>query len=236
VLVGNTTHCMAPRGAGAGTRDGQLCALFVFFLLDTLSFSCSLGCIVVIVAISMPRRAYADEELEVGRFWLLLMAAWALLYVAVASGFGAFVASARAVYSQFWVLVVPLGLGVVLLALGVLVLWKRLRGLFPGGRAVLKATRLGAVLCCLRADLPHQASAFEDVETGVLLESLDEETERLLQGLAAQRRQQRQAAGGGPGRWLCCCAPAVDAARRLAAAWFAGCGGGRDKVQHAKAG
>jgi hypothetical protein len=71
-----------------------------FFLLNAWSFLLSLSALVVIVLTSMPHIASSSVRREAGRFWLLLSAAWGLLYLAIATGAGAFMASAFAVYGQ----------------------------------------------------------------------------------------------------------------------------------------
>jgi len=65
-----------------------------FFVLDTWSFLLSLACLVIIVILSMPRLRSTSDKREAGRFWLLLVLAWGLLYMAVIAGCGAFVATA----------------------------------------------------------------------------------------------------------------------------------------------
>ena len=113
----------------------QECALFLFFVFDSLSFSASLGCVVMIVALSMPRLQRKNQVEEAGRFWWLLLLTWGLLYLAVASGYVSFVLSAVAMYMRIEVLVVPLGLGGVLLVLGLAVMFRRFYEIGPGSEA-----------------------------------------------------------------------------------------------------
>lgn len=51
----------------------------------------------MIVIVSMPRLPYEDDTYEAGRFWLLLLSAWLLLWLAVVTAFCAFLASGLAV-------------------------------------------------------------------------------------------------------------------------------------------
>jgi hypothetical protein len=102
VLVSNISVCSDWQSkpeddSGASIRS---CALLVFFVLDGLSFGFSLGCVMMITIMSMPRIRYDDDDLEAGRFWLLLLFTWVLLYVAVVTGFFAFIASGVAVHNK----------------------------------------------------------------------------------------------------------------------------------------
>jgi len=121
------------------THPHQLCALYLFFFFDTLSFCLSLGCVMVIVVLSMPRMQQQDDEFEAGRFWLLLLATWGLLYFAVVSGFIAFVCSAVAVFEGWRLLTIPFSICCLLLFLGLWVMAKRFfRDIFPSWAVVRK--------------------------------------------------------------------------------------------------
>lgn len=104
-----------------------------FFLLAARSFLLSLSALVVTVVISMPHIPSSNKRREAGRFWILLCAAWGLLYFAM-TGAGAFVASAFAVYGTFDMHspIAPLVVGVALLLLGFASLVWRMSVLFPG--------------------------------------------------------------------------------------------------------
>lgn len=121
------------------THPHQLCALYLFFFFDTLSFCLSLGCVMVIVVLLMPRIQQADDEFEAGRFWLLLLATWFLLYFVVVSGFIAFVSSAVAVFEGWRLLAIPFSICVLLLLIGLCVMAKRFFwDIFPSWAVVQK--------------------------------------------------------------------------------------------------
>jgi len=129
-------------GSHTGSRDGKNlwpCALPLFFVLDGLSFGLSIGCVMTIVVVSMPRLQWDDKQAEAGRFYLLMMATWLLLYLAVITGFGAFLFSGLAVHENKAVVVAPLIPGMFLLILGAMVLAGRFVTLFPGWSALKKA-------------------------------------------------------------------------------------------------
>jgi hypothetical protein len=160
VLVGNFTYCVwnAPKRDSVSANDTGMteylerlderhCALFTFFVLDTLSFSLSLGCVLVIIGISMPRLHRDDQRYEAGRFWLVLVFTWLLMFLAVASGFAAFVASAFAMYSKTrQVLLVPVVVGGFLCFLGFIIMITRFATIFPGWDAIGLA--LSQWTCC----------------------------------------------------------------------------------------
>eukprot|EP00775_Hariotina_reticulata_P008139 gene8139-8333_t len=91
-------------------------ALFWCFVFDGLSFSLSLGCVMMIVALSMPRIQCQDDDYEAGRLWWLLFATWGLFYPAVVCGFAAFTASGLAMFDK----------------------WGFFKDIFPGGMALRK--------------------------------------------------------------------------------------------------
>lgn len=121
-------------------NKGMPSANRIFFLLDAWSFLLSLSALVVIVVISMPHIPSSSVRREAGRFWVLLCAAWGLLYFAIMTGAGAFVASAFAVYGRLDIrgLIAPLVVGVVLLFFGLLSLVWRLLLLFPGSGVLVE--------------------------------------------------------------------------------------------------
>lgn len=152
-------------------HPGQQCALFWFFFFDALSFCQSLGCVMVIVALSMPRIPSGDNEFEAGRFWLLLSSTWSLMYGAVVSGFIAFVCSAVTIFQGWRWLCFPFSVGVVLLLVGLGVMAKRFFwDLYPWPRAWL---RLRGVLL-----LQDKKRVVGDVEAA----DPQEERQRLLHG------------------------------------------------------
>jgi hypothetical protein len=161
-------HSAANAYADAGGLKQGQCGMFLFFIFDTLSFSFSLGCVVFIVTLSIPRTSYKDSELETGGIWLRLAFVWMLLYVAVATGFGAFAAGARAVYAEFGVMIGALVPGILLLLLGLWIILHRLYCLFPGRRSVWRATK-HMVWCC-GADAERKPTG-NDVEMCELLTS-----------------------------------------------------------------
>lgn len=127
-----------PQG-DAGLMDvSQLCALFVFFFFDSLSFCLSLGCVMAIVVLSMPRMQTRDDEFEAERSWLLMLATWSLLYFVVVSGFIAFVSLAAAVFQGWHVLFIPFTFCMLLLFMGLVGMIRRFGDMFPTWPAVLK--------------------------------------------------------------------------------------------------
>lgn len=144
VLVSNIASCY-PSAAGLipeGLTGFTQCAMLVFFLLDGLSFGLSFGCLIMIVMLSMPRIQWADEQAEAGRFYILLLCTWLLLYLAVVTGFAAFIASGLAVNRQVAVVVGPVVPGMVLLLLGAVFFWHRFQSLYPGWDALWAARPL----------------------------------------------------------------------------------------------
>lgn len=159
VLTSSLTSCglgqPAPGPDDGGTFSGlptayQECALLLFFVFDSLSFSASLGCIMMIVVISMPRLPHENKVQEAGRFWWLLLLTWGLLYVAVASGYVSFVLSAVAMYGQAArMLTGPLAIGGALLALGLVLMMMRFKDISPGGESLLRGFFVvSGVACC----------------------------------------------------------------------------------------
>jgi hypothetical protein len=146
----------------------QDCALFLFFVFDTLSFCFSLGCVMVIVVLSMPRMQYDDENMEAGRFWWLLLSTWLLLFLAVACGFAAFTASAVAMF-EYWEWLVGLLLpGGVLLVFGGVLMAKRLfSDIFPGCRVLWTSL----ILPCSCGSQPVKPPKPEDIEMGNIIMS-----------------------------------------------------------------
>lgn len=117
----------------------QQCALFLFFFFDALSFCLSLGCVMLIVVLSMPRMQRDDDKFEAGRFWWLLLFTWGLLYFAVVAGFAAFVCSALAVFKGWHMLIIPFCLCALLLTLGFFVMIGRFKEICPDRSALWQA-------------------------------------------------------------------------------------------------
>jgi hypothetical protein len=106
---------------------------------------------------------WADEKAEAGRFYLLLVLTWCLLYLAVVTGLCTFIASGLAVHSQHWVVVAPLAPGISLLAAGLLLLVRRFMSLYTGWDALKKAL----VFMVFPSRRPLRLAASEDlVELG----------------------------------------------------------------------
>lgn len=141
VQVSNITTC-PPGSSVPGSREFQQCAMLLFFIFDALSFGLSLGCVMMIVVMSMPRLASHNELYEAGRFWLLLLLTWVLLWLSVVSGFAAFAASGLAVHKQVRLVLIPLAPGMLLLCAGLLSIIWRFHSLHPGRACVLQALRL----------------------------------------------------------------------------------------------
>jgi hypothetical protein len=135
LLVSNVDQCTSWQ---LGTQAFRRCAAIVFFVLDVLSFGLSMGTVVMIVILSMPRLQYADKEVEAGRFWALLLATWALFYAAVLSGFGAFLFSGLAVYNKAGMVLGPLAPGALLMVLGLVEFIRRFKAIHPGWHVVVK--------------------------------------------------------------------------------------------------
>lgn len=97
----------------------------------------------LIVVLSMPRIPCANDYVEAGRFWLLLLSAWSLLYLAVVAGCAAFVCSAVSMLPGVLDLTGPLlACGLILLCGGWLMA-RRLASVYPGKEAVWLATWVG---------------------------------------------------------------------------------------------
>jgi hypothetical protein len=125
VLVSNSTVCASFRTLKADQAALRGCSMLVFFVLDGMSFGFSIGCVMMIIVMSMPRRQYNDDKQEAGRFWLLLLLTWVLLYAAVLTGFGAFIASGLAVHNRASVVVGPVIPGMLLLIAGIIAIVQR---------------------------------------------------------------------------------------------------------------
>lgn len=121
---------------GVSTPAFQQCSMLLFFVFDGLSFGLSLGCVMMIVVLSMPRIQWESEKAEAGRFYLLLSFTWFLLYAAVATGFASFVAAGLSVNRQVKVVIGPVVPGMVLLLVGGVLLCYRFWCLAPGWDAV----------------------------------------------------------------------------------------------------
>eukprot|EP00884_Botryococcus_braunii_P017163 jgi/Botrbrau1/412/Bobra.110_2s0062.1 len=142
VFSGNETSCFHGwNEASGGIDERRLCAMFWFFILDVLRFGLSLSCIMMIVAMSMPRIPYKNQYYEVGRMWLLLVTTWGLLWMAVITGALSFMLSGFAVVTHWEVVYVPLLVALCLIMLISLYGYSRfLFRMFPGSsslRAVL---------------------------------------------------------------------------------------------------
>jgi len=77
VLSSSTGACAANAeldvdANGISNARFQQCAMLLFFVFDGLSFGLSLGCVIMIVVLSMPRIQWESEKAEAGRFYLLL--------------------------------------------------------------------------------------------------------------------------------------------------------------------
>jgi hypothetical protein len=163
---------MAAYVAAGGLAQGH-CGMFLFFIFDTLSFSFLLGCVVVIVTLSIPQAAYIDSKLETGGIWLRLAVIWTLWYVAVAMGFGTLFCCRskgclrRVQRNTVLDVLVP---GILLLVLGLWIILDRLCCLFPGWRSVGSAA--SHMVGCGAADVTRKPSG-GDVEVSELLTSND---------------------------------------------------------------
>jgi hypothetical protein len=134
VLASNSAVCTDWKGDSEAFH--RSCALLAFFVLDGLSFAFSLGCVIMIIVLSMPRIKYKREHVEAGRFWILLLITWVLLYMGVLTGFGAFIASDLAVHNRRSVILVPVLPGMLLLGVGIVAIMQRFYALYPGRKAV----------------------------------------------------------------------------------------------------
>jgi len=158
VMVSNLAMCYtAVDPPITGITPFMQCAALLFFVLDGLSFGLSMGCLVMIVTLSMPRIRWADENAEAGRFYMLLVLTWGLLYLAVSSGFAAFIASGLAVHKQVKFVIGPIVPGMLLVLIGAGMMMRRFASLFPGWDAIKAA-------CSFQQ---HALAPFEsDVELG----------------------------------------------------------------------
>lgn len=141
VLSSNTGACSAAAELGVDANGisnatFQQCAMLLFFVFDGLSFGLSLGCVMMIVVLSMPRIQWESEKAEAGRFYLLLSVTWFLLYAAVATGFASFIAAGLSVNRQVKVVIGPVVPGMLLLVVGGVLLCYRFWRLAPGWDAV----------------------------------------------------------------------------------------------------
>lgn len=141
VMVSNVTSCFAPLQEleDKGMSSFMQCAMLLFFVFDRLSFGLSVGCLVLIVMLSMPRMQWQDEKAEAGRCYVLLLFTWLLLYLAVSFGFAAFIASGLAVRAQQWMVLGPVIPGMVLLLAGAVFFLHWFHTLNPGLAAVWAA-------------------------------------------------------------------------------------------------
>lgn len=89
VLVANVTSCSAPSAEllAGGMSVFRQCSLLWFFVFDGLSFGLSVGSLVLVVMLSMPRIQWNDPEAEAVRFYILLVLTWALLWLCCICGF-----------------------------------------------------------------------------------------------------------------------------------------------------
>jgi hypothetical protein len=166
VLVSNSTACAAVSTMVQDAAARRSCALLVFFVLDAMSFGFSIGCVTTIIVMSMPRVQYHDDLLEAGRFWILLLLTWVLLYCAVLTGFGAFIASGLSVYNMTRLVAGPLVPGIVLLFFGVIAIAMRFKSLYPG-KPALQAAFMKYVCCQPRRSRKKYAKHVpRDVEMG----------------------------------------------------------------------
>lgn len=140
VMVSNLTMCYAAaKPPITGITPFMQCAALLFFVLDGLSFGLSMGCLVMIVTLSMPRIRWENENAEAGTFYMLLLLTWGLLYLAVSSGFAAFIASGLAVHKQVQYVVGPIVPGMLLVLIGACLMMRRFTSLFPGSDAIKAA-------------------------------------------------------------------------------------------------
>jgi hypothetical protein len=187
-MVADSVACSwhsVPADAAASSRK---CALFTFYVMNGLSFGFSMGCVMMIMVLSMLQLQYEDQQLEAGRVWLLLLISWVLLYCAMLTAFGAFIASGLAVYNRAGVVVGPVIPGMLLLAVGLIAIVTRFHGLHPGANAVWAAV------------LPWSSRVYakaEDTDIEVGQSLFWKHCKKVL--TAKQQQQQQQA-----GSWRCC--------------------------------
>jgi hypothetical protein len=131
-------------------------------VVDAFAFGLSIGCLMMIVVVSMPRVATGDKYYEEGRFWLLLLVTWGLLLGAVTAGSMAFLMSGLSVLSAKWTVIGPLVPGMLLLLIGAYLMVSRLFwNLNPGPRAINTAWRRCFACCCCG---PEMEAAEPDIE------------------------------------------------------------------------
>jgi hypothetical protein len=97
---------------------------------------CSMGCITVITLLSFPRLQYVSDSLEAGRFWLALLVTWLMFYMAVLTGFGAFLFSGLATYNQLKVVLLPAIPGMLIMLVAFWFFCLRFSSIHPGWTAV----------------------------------------------------------------------------------------------------
>lgn len=90
----------------------------------------------IITLLSFPRFQYKSDSLEAGRFWLALSVTGAMFYLAVLTGFGAFIFSGLATYNQIWVVLMPAVPGMVVMLLAGVFLHYSFWEISPGMEAV----------------------------------------------------------------------------------------------------
>lgn len=132
-----------------------------FFILDGLSFGLSISCLMMIVVISMPHLTTGNKDYEAGRFWLLLVVTWGLLWLAVVTGFVAFLLSGLATVSHRITVLGPLVPGISMLVVGLIMIFSKLvLRLNPGPRAI--CTAINRECCC---GLFNPSNLWEDKES-----------------------------------------------------------------------
>jgi len=95
-----------------------------------------MGCIMVITLLSFPRREYASQAVEAARFWFALLVTWLMFYLAVLTGFMAFLFSGLATYNQLHVILLPAVPGMLTMLVAFICFCHRFATISPGGRAV----------------------------------------------------------------------------------------------------
>jgi len=136
LTVNRTAQGSVNRTALEPDQADRACAAAAYYLFDGLSFGLSVGCVMTIVVLSMPRMQWADNRAEAGRFYILLSLTWALLYLAVTTGLCTFIMSGLVSHGNRNIVVVPVIPGIVLVTIGLGLLIRRFRSLFPGWGAV----------------------------------------------------------------------------------------------------
>jgi hypothetical protein len=90
----------------------------------------------VITLLSFPRREYASQAVEAARFWFALLVTWLMFYLAVLTGFGAFLFSGLATYNQVWVVLMPAAPGMLVMLWAFYDFCRRFHSIYPGGAAI----------------------------------------------------------------------------------------------------